>query len=129
MKRLFCPVLLAVSVFWSSQPALADARLDKTIKRLQENVDNEAVSVYGGAVGKLAAIFFIEWTGTGNPVEGYYYYPSRGKEKTYKLKGSNPKQGVLVLQEYTPDASGVLTPGAPMERLHAAMIESGVIRM
>lgn len=87
-------------------PARADAELDKTIKRLQASVDNEAVSVYGGSVGKLQAIFFIEWTGTGNPVEGYYYYPSRGRAKTYKLKGTNPKQGVLTLQEFTPKEDG-----------------------
>ena len=84
----------------------ADGELDKTIKRLQANVDNEAVQVYGGNVGKLQAIFFIEWTGTGNAIEGYYYYPSRGRAKTYKLKGTNPKEGVITLQEFTPKEDG-----------------------
>ena len=86
--------------------ARADGELDKTIKRLQANVDNEAVQVYGGNVGKLQAIFFIEWTGTGNAIEGYYYYPSKGRAKTYKLKGTNPKQGVITLQEFTPKEDG-----------------------
>ena len=89
-----------------SVSARADGELDKTIKRLQANVDNEAVQVYGGNVGKLQAIFFIEWTGTGNSVEGYYYYPSKGRAKTYKLKGTNPKQGVITLQEFTPKEDG-----------------------
>jgi len=84
----------------------AEGELDKTIKRLQANVDNEAVQVYGGNVGKLQAIFFIEWAGTGNAVEGYYYYPSRGRAKTYKLKGTNPKEGVITLQEFTPKEDG-----------------------
>jgi hypothetical protein len=77
------------------------ASLDKLVKTEQANVDNEAVSVYGGKVGKLEAVFFIEWAGVGNPVEGHYYYPSRGKETRYKLKGSNPKDGVLLLEELT----------------------------
>ena len=89
-----------------SVPARADAGLDKTIMRLQADVDNEAVQVYGGSVGELQAIFFIEWTGTGNPVEGYYYYPAKGRAKTYKLTGSNPKAGVLILQEFTPQEDG-----------------------
>ncbi|NNC89184.1 MAG: hypothetical protein HKN82_12060, partial [Akkermansiaceae bacterium] len=80
--------------------------LDALVKREQANVDNEAVVVYGGKVGTLDAIFHIEWAGTGNPVDGHYYYPSRGKRKSYILKGNNPKAGVLNLQEYTVDAAG-----------------------
>ena len=102
-------VLLAICTFCYlplAAPVRADGELDKTIKRLQANVDNEAVQVYGGNVGKLQAVFFIEWTGTGNAIEGYYYYPSRGRAKTYKLKGTNPKQGVITLQEFTPKEDG-----------------------
>lgn len=95
--------LLAVVFPFGS--ALAD-KLDPMVKAEQANVDNEAVVVYGGSVGKLDAIFSLELSGTGNPVDGHYYYPSRGKEKVYVLKGSNPKEGVLVLQEYTVGADG-----------------------
>ena len=82
------------------------ASLDRLVAKEQGNVDNEAVTVYGGKVGKLEAIFVLEFSGTGNPVDGWYYYPSRGREKRYLLKGSNPKNGVLLLQEYTPKVHG-----------------------
>ena len=82
------------------------------MKKEQANVDNEAVSVYGGKVGKLEAVFFIEWAGVGNPVEGQYYYPDRGRAKMYVLKGSNPKNGVLLLDEFTRNANGVLKKSA-----------------
>ena len=82
------------------------ASLDRLVAKEQGNIDNEAVSVYGGKVGKLEAVFFIEFTGTGGRVDGWYYYPARGREKGYLLKGSNPKNGVLLLQEYTPKAGG-----------------------
>ena len=85
------------------------ASLDRLVETEQSNVDNEAVSVYGGKVGELEAVFFLEFTGTGNRVDGHYYYPSRGKEKSYMLKGSNPKEGVLLLEEYTTGADGKQT--------------------
>jgi hypothetical protein len=100
MKSRLAAVLLATLCPTGS--ALAD-KLDALVKREQANVDNEAVMVYGGTVGKLDAIFSLEIAAT---VDGHYYYPSRGKEKTYILKGTNPKDGVLVLQEYTVAANG-----------------------
>jgi hypothetical protein len=106
MKSTLLSILLGVLLPAGS--AMAD-KLDALVKTEQANVDNEAVMVYGGSVGKLDAIFSLELTGTGNPVDGHYFYPSRGREKRYILKGSNPKDGVLVLQEYTVDAAGKLT--------------------
>lgn len=99
---------LAAAFFLLAIPAhsRAEGELDKAIQRLQAEVDNEAVQVYAGSVGNLPAIFFIEWTGTGNPVEGYYYYPSRGRAMTYRLTGTNPVDGVLTLQEFTPQKDG-----------------------
>ncbi len=101
---------LAILLFVLTIPAASlradQASLDKLVKKEQANVDNEAVSVYGGKVGKLEAVFFIEWTGVGNPIEGHYYYLSRGKDKGYRLKGTNPKVGVIVLEEYTPKGDG-----------------------
>ena len=78
----------------------------KLVKKEQAKVDNEAVSVYGGKVGKLEAVFFIEWNGDGDAIDGYYYYPTRGAKKRYKLKGSNPEDGVLLLTEFTPKGDG-----------------------
>ena len=108
--RLHFVSLAAGSLLLALGAAAED--LDALIKREQGNVDNEAVTVYGGKVGKLDAIFFIEWTGTGNPIDGYYYYPSRGREKKYFLKGSNPKEGVLMLREYSVDDNGKLSKSA-----------------
>jgi hypothetical protein len=78
----------------------------------KEPIDNEAVVAYGGKVGKLPAIFAIEWAG--KKVFGYYYHPSKGRKKMYQLEGSNPKQGVVILKEYTSLANG--------ERKHTATI-------
>ena len=79
---------------------------DEQIKKAQANVDNESVVVYGGKVGKLDAIFQLE---IGGPeVEGNYYYPTRDKNKWFKLQGTNPKEGVLVLQEFTEQEDGKL---------------------
>ena len=82
------------------------ASLDHLVEKEQANVDNEAVTVYGGTVGGLEAIFFLEFTGTGERVDGFYYYPSRGRDKSYTLKGSNPEEGVLLLEEYTTGSGG-----------------------
>ena len=60
--------LLLPTMLWAGQESLAGL-----VKQEQANSDNEAVSVYGGKVGPAGAIFFIEWSGTGNPVEGRYY--------------------------------------------------------
>lgn len=68
--------------------------------------------MYGGKVGPADAIFFIVWSDTGNPIEGRCYLPARGKNMTYVLKGTNPKSGVLELEEFLPDAAGKLVPHA-----------------
>ena len=81
--------------------------LDDLVAHEQRNVDNEAVIAYWGKVGKLDAVFLIEWDGEPNNVlQGYYYYPSRGRDRMYRLTGTNPKPGVLLLQEYSPKPSG-----------------------
>jgi len=96
-------ILLIPTAMWADQVPLEDL-----VKMEQANLDNEAVSIYGGSVGGVEAIFFIEWSGTGSPVEGRYYFPVRGKNKMYILKGTNPKTGVLVLEEFTADGEGTL---------------------
>jgi hypothetical protein len=106
MKLPFLPWILALGITALVAPHSAADSLDELILREQRNVDNESVLVYGGNVGKLDAVFFIEWAGTGKPIVGYYFYPSKGRKKIYTLKGNNPKEGILNLVEYTPDDSG-----------------------
>lgn len=79
---------------------------DEQIKKAQANVDNESVVVYGGKVGKLVAMFALEIAGA--QVDGHYYYPTRDKNEWFKLKGTNPKDGVLILQEFTKQEGGKL---------------------
>jgi hypothetical protein len=59
---------------------------------------------YTGQVGKLKAVFNIEWGGD-NSVGGTYRYPSR-KGEVYTLEGEFAADGKLVLREYT---DGTLT--------------------
>jgi len=59
---------------------------------------------YQGQVGKLKAVFNIEWGGD-NSVGGTYHYPSR-PGVVYTLEGEFGADGKLVLREYT---EGVLT--------------------
>ncbi|MFP6880627.1 MAG: hypothetical protein VCA34_06740 [Roseibacillus sp.] len=99
--------LLLPTMLWAGQESLTGL-----VKQEQANSDNEAVSVYGGKVGPADAIFFIEWSGTGNPVEGSYYLPARGKNMIYVLKGTNPRSGVLELEVFTANADGTLVPHA-----------------
>jgi hypothetical protein len=54
---------------------------------------------YDGQVGKLKAIFQLEWGGD-NSVGGTYRYPSR-KGVVYRLEGEVTEDGKLVLREYT----------------------------
>ncbi len=61
------------TLLWADQEAL-----DELAKKEQAETDNEAVSVYAGKVDNVEAIFFIEWAGTGSPVEGRYYLFTRG---------------------------------------------------
>lgn len=81
--------------------------LNDRVANEQRNVDNGAVAAYGGKVGKVDAIFLIEWDDEpNNTVNGFYYYASRGRELKYRLTGTNPKPGVLVLQEFTTTPNG-----------------------
>jgi hypothetical protein len=59
---------------------------------------------YAGQVGKLKAVFDIEWGGD-KSVGGTYRYPSR-KGVVYTLDGEFAADGKLVLREYT---DGTLT--------------------
>ena len=98
--------LILLALLFSVCPSVSET-LEERVAYEQRNVDNEAVAAYGGKVGKLDAIFLIEWDGEpNNTVNGFYYYPSRGRELKYRLTGTNPKPGVLVLQEFTPTANG-----------------------
>ena len=103
MRTFLTTILLSLAYL-----ALSHGRsLDELIAHEQRNVDNEAVIAYGGRVGKLEAVFLIEWDGEPNTaLNGIYYYPSRGRKLKYRLTGTNPKPGVLILQEFTPTAYG-----------------------
>jgi hypothetical protein len=98
--------LILLALFFSVCLCVAET-LEDRVAYEQRNVDNEAVAAYGGKVGKLDAIFLIEWDGEpNNTLNGFYYYPSRGRHLQYRLSGTNPKPGVLVLQEFTATANG-----------------------
>jgi hypothetical protein len=98
--------LILLALLFSVSPSVSET-LEERVAYEQRSVDNEAVAAYGGKVGKLDALFLIEWDGEpNNTVNGFYYYPSRGRELKYRLAGTNPKSGVLVLQEFTPTANG-----------------------
>jgi len=99
--------LTTIVLFLASLTLSYGWSLDELVAHEQRNVDNGAVIAYAGKVGKLDAIFLIEWDGEpNNTLQGYYYYPSRGRDRMYRLTGTNPKQGVLLLQEYSPTSSG-----------------------
>lgn len=103
MKTRLCLILTLCATVLSA----AAASLDELVAREQDNVDNEAVVVFGGKVGKLDAIFLIEWDEhPGNTLDGYYFYPSRGRDRMYRLAGKLPKPDVLLLEEFTPKPGG-----------------------
>jgi hypothetical protein len=54
---------------------------------------------YSGNVGRLAAEYDLTWHDDGS-VTGSYSYPDR-PGVTYRLEGSNPREGELYLVEYT----------------------------
>lgn len=54
---------------------------------------------YTGSVGKLEAVFVIQWQEDGG-VSGTYFYPSR-PGVVYRLAGSNHEAGQLYLEEFT----------------------------
>ena len=103
--------LILLALFYSVSLSVAGT-LEERLAYEQRNVDNEAVSAYGGKVGKLDVIFLIEWDGEPNTtLSGFYYYPSRGRKLKCRLTGTNPKPGVLLLQEFafTTDGGEVLS--------------------
>lgn len=54
---------------------------------------------YRGSVGKLDAVFDLEFRENGR-VRGTYHYPSR-PGVVYRLSGKNPEEGYIVLKEFT----------------------------
>jgi hypothetical protein len=89
--------VVALSLLLLNGLAYASA-LDDLVAREKANRDNEAVEVYRGSVGKSEAVFFLEWGTANGAVSGYYYYPARGRNQTYRLEGSNPGPGVLLIR-------------------------------
>lgn len=57
---------------------------------------------YQGRIGKLEAVFSLEWHDDGS-VTGAYGHPAK-PGKVYSLVGSNPAEGELYLEEFTGDA-------------------------
>jgi hypothetical protein len=55
---------------------------------------------YVGHVGQLDAIFFLKWL-PGGKIQGTYFYPKRGINRSYTLLGENSEDGKIYLDEYT----------------------------
>ncbi len=102
MKPALATTLLLILTCAASHSLPLDALID----RERANRDNEAVDVYAGHVGKLDAVFLLEWDEVNKLVSGYYYYPARSRTRAYRLEGTNPRPGVLLLREYTPAEGG-----------------------
>lgn len=66
---------------------------------LAMNLSSAFAADYRGSVGKLEAVFSLEWHDDGS-VSGLYSHPSRPGVR-YSLEGSNPAEGELYLEEYT----------------------------
>ena len=66
---------------------------------LAMNLSSAFATDYRGAVGKLEAVFSLDWHYDGS-VSGVYSHPSR-PGVSYTLEGSNPADGELYLEEYT----------------------------
>lgn len=96
----------------AADPVSSMEALDERARQEEAALGDETVSVYAGKVGNADALFFITWSSTGSPVEGRYYLPVRGKNVMYILKGTNPKAGVLELEEFLDDGTGTLVPNA-----------------
>lgn len=101
------PWLMALLIATVS-PMAADEKLDELVKREQADVDNEAVTVYGGSIDQAACVFFIEWSGVGSQIDGHYYEVKRGRKTLWRLRGANPKDGVLELTAFESRADGNL---------------------
>ena len=55
---------------------------------------------YIGHVGHLDAIFFLKWL-PGGKIQGTYFYPKRGINRSYTLLGENSEGRKIYLEEYT----------------------------
>ncbi len=97
MVNIKTKLLLLITFICGFLPLSAD--IEQITAQESKGVANEAVQVYAGKVGKLPAVFFIEWAG--KDVYGRYFHPSRGRDNDYVLRGTNPRNGVLELKEYT----------------------------
>lgn len=73
---------------------------------------------YVGAVGEQKMILSLTWHDDGS-VGGSYYCPG-GSGRIYKLRGSNPRHGELLLTEYT---DGVASATCALKK----SVENGVI--
>jgi FlgO protein len=58
---------------------------------------------YIGHVGQLDAIFSLKWL-PGGKIQGTYFYPKRGINRSYTLLGENSEDGKIYLEEYTDKA-------------------------
>jgi hypothetical protein len=61
---------------------------------------------YTGNVGSKAAYLTIEWPKGSSKKAGWFItgnYSVNDTGKTYQLRGQNPRQGRLILEEYTGD--------------------------
>jgi hypothetical protein len=72
------------------------------VNELHQKVQEEEVppTTYVGHVRRLDAIFSLKWLPNGK-VEGKYFYPKRGINRSYTLLGENSEEGKMYLEEYT----------------------------
>lgn len=65
----------------------------------------ENVAFCVGKVGRLTAVFSFEigvfYGEEEGEIFGTYYYPARGEERTYDLRGGSEGPDLLVIREYT----------------------------
>lgn len=92
------------AIVWEGVMKNTDGRefnmvISRTRDAVSKPIADAGENVYTGNVGKLTAEYFLEW-GENGSISGTYHYPSR-PGKTYRLEGSSPREGILLLDEYT----------------------------
>ena len=92
-------VALIISI---SQAPPARTGTSEDRPKASEPIQEEQVPpvTYIGSVGRLDAIFFLKWLPSGK-IQGTYFYPKRGINRSYTLIGENPQEGKIYLEEYT----------------------------
>ena len=88
------PSTTAESYRRSANGALA--ALEKSVK----DQPGTLAHVYVGSVGRLKAVFSLDWAANGT-VSGVYCNPTRDASMIYTLIGDNPREGFIRLREYT----------------------------